>query len=262
MASNLGFMSYVLRAVLFQILVFHLLHTNALSIGRVDRRNEVVLSQDSLDFLLTNNKAWAAEVESKHPGFFNQSAEGQHPKALWLGCSDSRVPESVITNVLPGVIFTQRNIANQVPPNDTNAVAVISYAVEHLEVDRIIVAGHTHCGGVAYCYDHAAVLPKPPPNPLPPLPEPILNAWLGTLYAAAVKLLQGTPLSRDDGLAALTLQNVKMQVANVAGLDVVKHAWKEGRDLRIVGWLYVIETGHLQDLGVCIGPNGTACTTF
>lgn len=223
----------------------------------------MVLTKDPvLDWLLVKNEIWANQTESEHPGFFNKSAQGQHPKALWLGCSDSRVPESVITNVLPGVIFSQRNIANQVPPNDTNIVAVISYAVEHLEVDRIIVAGHTHCGGVAYCYDHAAELPVPAPKPLPSLPEPIFNAWLGTLYAAAVQLIQGQATeSREDGLAALTLQNVKTQVANVAGLDVVKHAWQEGRDLKIVGWLYEIEFGRLRDLGICVGPKGGACTT-
>ncbi|TCD66031.1 hypothetical protein EIP91_001884 [Steccherinum ochraceum] len=214
-----------------------------------------------LQGLLANNSAWAAEVEREHPGFFSKSAHGQHPPVLWIGCSDSRVPESVITNVLPGEIFPQRNIANQVPPNDTDVVAVISYAVEHLDIDRIIVAGHTHCGGVAYCYDHAANLSTPAPKPLPPLPEPVLNEWLGSLYATAVQMFQGGRRpSREQGLHELTLTNVKMQVGNVAGLDVVKHAWKEGRDLKIVGWLYEVEQGLLKDLGICIGPSGRNCT--
>ncbi|TCD64416.1 hypothetical protein EIP91_004097 [Steccherinum ochraceum] len=231
-----------------------LLSTKAADVG-------IVRGDPVLQGLLANNTAWAAGVEKEHPGFFNKSAQGQHPPVLWIGCSDSRVPESVITNVLPGEIFTQRNIANQIPSNDTNVVAVISYAVEHLEVDRIVVAGHTHCGGVEYCYDHAAALPSPPPKPLPPLPEPILNAWLESLYATAVQMLQGgKPPSRDQGLADLTLANVRIQVGNVAGLDVVKHAWKEGRNLTIVGWLYEIEHGLLKDLSICIGPFGRNCT--
>ena len=149
---------------------------------------------------------------------------------------------------------------SQVPINDTSAVAAISYAVEHLQVDRIIVAGHTHCGGVEYCYDNAAKLPYPPPNPLPPLPEPILNAWLGAFYKAAVDIIGGKGLPKEQGLAVLTYANVKMQVSQVAELEVVQHAWEEGRDLRIVGWLYQVEYGLLTDYGICIGPKGSNCT--
>ena len=156
--------------------------------------------------------------------------------------------------------LTFDRFASQVPIRDTNVVAVISYAVEHLHVNRIIVAGHTHCGGVAYCYEHAVKLPHPPPNPLPPLPEPILNAWLGSLYKTAVRLIGGKGLPEELGLEVLTYANVKMQVSQVAELEVVKHAWKQGRDLRIVGWLYEIEYGLLTDYGICIGPMGSNCT--
>lgn len=153
---------------------------------------------------------------------------------------------------------------SQVPTNDINVLSVLSYAIDHLQVDRIVIAGHTHCGGVKYCYTQAASLPKPAPNPLPPLPDPILNTWLANLYTLAVQLLDSGSNQYDNSADAdadqqaameeLTLENIKMQVQNVASLDMVKDAWKQGRDLRVVGWLYQLETGRLKDLGICVGP--------
>ena len=62
--------------------------------------------------LLLENKAWAREVKSRTPDFFKESSKSQSPQFLWIGCSDSRIPISRITNSGPGEIFVHRNIAN------------------------------------------------------------------------------------------------------------------------------------------------------
>ena len=66
---------------------------------------------DVLERLKSQNATWAKGVESEKPGFFEQSARCQHPRALWIGCSDSRVPESVLMACMPGEVFVHRNIA-------------------------------------------------------------------------------------------------------------------------------------------------------
>jgi hypothetical protein len=65
----------------------------------------------ALQSLFDNNGKWADAVSQHDPHFFQQSAEGQHPKVLWIGCADSRVPESVIMACKPGKVFVHRNIA-------------------------------------------------------------------------------------------------------------------------------------------------------
>jgi len=183
--------------------------------------------------LLVQNQAWAASIIAKDPNFFKKSAEGQSPKVLWIGCSDSRCPESVITAALPGDIFVQRNIANQVHLDDPNAVSVIQYAVEHVEVKHIIVVGHTKCGGVETCYKivyEGYHVPGPP-----------LSTFLAPLVQLAKELdLGGKP--RDEALAILTKENVLRQVDNVVhAISGMEH----GNKVTPLGWIYKIEEGLL-----------------
>ena len=79
----------------------------------------------------------------------NLIANGQHPYALVITCSDSRVIPEVIFNKTLGEIFVIRTAGNVI--ND-GELATIEYAIEHLKIKEIIVLGHTYCGAV-----HAAV---------------------------------------------------------------------------------------------------------
>jgi carbonic anhydrase len=98
--------------------------------------------------MLLENVAWARETGHADPDFFPRMAQGQSPKVLWIGCSDSRVPAETVTNADPGDLFVHRNIANLFCPSDDNAMSVLEYAVSVLEVDHVIVCGHYGCGGV------------------------------------------------------------------------------------------------------------------
>ncbi|RVW53113.1 Carbonic anhydrase, chloroplastic [Vitis vinifera] len=88
----------------------------------------------------------------KYPDYYKQLAEGQHPKFLVFACSDSRVSPSHVLNFKPGEAFMCRNIANLVPAFNqlrySGVGAVIEYAVKHLEVENILVIGHSRCGGI------------------------------------------------------------------------------------------------------------------
>lgn len=79
--------------------------------------------------------------------------QGQSPKVLVIGCSDSRVDPAILTGCAPGELFVVRNVANLVPPCECDThhhgvSAALEYAVCHLEVERIIILGHSGCGGI------------------------------------------------------------------------------------------------------------------
>ncbi len=78
--------------------------------------------------------------------------EGQHPKLMIIGCSDSRVDPAQIFDVDPGEIFVVRNVAALVPPFETTpglhgVSAAVEFAVQMLQVRQVLVMGHGRCGG-------------------------------------------------------------------------------------------------------------------
>ena len=86
--------------------------------------------------------------------------EGQHPKTLFIGCSDSRLVPYLLTGAGPGELFIVRNVGAFVPPYDGShglhgTMAAIEFAVLSLKVERIIVCGHSHCGAIRVAYEGA-----------------------------------------------------------------------------------------------------------
>ncbi len=191
----------------------------------------------ALDQLLARNRAWAASMNERDPGFFPRLAQQQSPKYLWIGCSDSRVPANQIVDLLPGQIFVHRNVANVVVHTDLNCLSVVQYAVEVLGVQHIIVCGHYGCGGV-----QAALARQR---------HGLIDNWLRHIQDVEAKYraeMTGlTPAAQHDRLCEL---NVIEQALHVSQTTIVQDAWRRGQDLTIHGWIYSLQDGLLRDLGV------------
>ena len=103
--------------------------------------------------LLKGYQRFRADTYPRQKERFEQTvAEGQHPKLMIIGCSDSRVDPAQIFDVDPGDIFVVRNVAALVPPFETSpglhgVSAAVEFAVQMLEVKQIVVMGHGRCGG-------------------------------------------------------------------------------------------------------------------
>ena len=195
--------------------------------------------------LFARNRAWAAQMENREPGFFASLQHQQSPEYLWIGCSDSRVPANEIVGLIPGEIFVHRNVANVVTHTDLNCLSVLQYAVDVLRVKYVLVVGHHGCGGV-----QAALLNQR---------LGLIDNWLRHIQDVSHKhaaLLDALPEEdRANGLCEL---NVIEQVLNVCQSTVVQEAWERRQQLSVLGWVYSLKDGLIRDLQTTVaGPNET-----
>jgi len=192
---------------------------------------------ESLQALFEANKAWAQRMESERPGFFKRLQSQQHPRYMWIGCSDSRVPANQITGLEPGEVFVHRNVANLVVHSDLNALSTVQFAVERLGVEHVIVVGHYGCSGVLAALESARI--------------GLADNWLRHIQDVRDRhqdLLERVQASsRHDRLVEL---NVIEQVRHVGQSTVVLDAWARGHQLSLHGWVYGIGDGLLQDMEV------------
>jgi carbonic anhydrase len=194
--------------------------------------------KQSYQKLLDNNKKWVTEQLELDPNFFENLSKGQSPEYLWIGCSDSRVPANTITGTDPGEMFVHRNIANMVVHSDMNMLSVLSYAVEVLKVKHIIVCGHYGCGGVLAAMGNQQI--------------GLIDNWLRHIkdvYRYHHNELDAItdPIARGRRFVEV---NVMEQVFDLGKTSIVQNAWKNDQPLHIHGWVYDINDGLINDLGV------------
>lgn len=195
---------------------------------------------ETIKDLLNGNRDWVRNTQKLIPDFFDKLAAGQSPQFLWIGCSDSRVPASEITNAMPGSIFVQRNIANMVIHTDVNLLSVVFYAVKELKVKHIIVCGHYGCGGVKAAMSNNNY--------------GFLNNWLRHIKDVYRLHQEELDSIKDEQkrLDRYVELNIMEQVNNLSKVSFIQEEWETGEFPYIHGWVYSLRDGLLQDLGVTV----------
>ena len=193
---------------------------------------------NEIEIVLQGNREWSRYMTEKEPDFFQKLARQQAPDFLWIGCSDSRVPANQIVGMLPGQIFVHRNVANIVYPSDLNCLSVIEYAVDVLKVRHIIVCGHYGCGGVRAALDNQV--------------HGLIDNWLTRIkdiyvrHAVEIDALD----SAEKRVNRMCELNVIDQVKAVTHTTIVQDAWARGQQLSVHGWVYGLDNGLVNDLGI------------
>ena len=167
---------------------------------------------------------------------------GQAPKALFIGCSDSRVIPDKMIQSNPGDLFVIRNVGNFVPPfspdEDFHATAsAIEYAVSVLKVAEIIICGHTHCGACEHLFEDIEDT------------QTLIHTkkWLelGESAKKSAILSLGANAPRENLLRLTEKLSVIKQIENILTYPGVKERF-EADDLHIHGWCYDVETGDIE----------------
>ena len=188
----------------------------------------------SADELLLRLRHFRSDYFPRHQQRFQDLvAEGQHPKTLFIGCSDSRLVPYLLTGAGPGELFIVRNVGALVPPHDQShglhgTMAAIEFAVLSLHVERIVVCGHSHCGAIRTAYEGA------------PAEAVALTAWLKLIDEA---LLPVQPCA--ESMRRTEQRAVVLQLERLMGYPMVRREVEAGT-LTLHGWHYVIEDGEVH----------------
>ena len=174
-----------------------------------------------------------------HRELFTGLKSKQKPHTLFISCSDSRVDPNLITGTLPGELFIIRNIANIVPPHHYTSehlatTSAIEYAVLALDVQNIIICGHSNCGGCAAC------LAPPPTDKLPHTLK-----WLELAVPARERVFEEA-LGDDPEAREWMMEqyNVVEQLKHLMTYPYIYQKALAGQ-IEISGWHYIIETGEV-----------------
>jgi carbonic anhydrase len=155
----------------------------------------------------------------------------QHPYAVVLTCSDSRVPPELLFDESLGQLFVIRNAGNIV---DSVVLGSIEYAAEHLHVGLIVVLGHESCGAVKATIAGGDV----PPN-------------IGSLVwriKPAVDRMKPSHHDEKELTSASVAENVRRQIGEALVQSNVLREMNEKGELRIVGAVYDLESGKVSFL--------------
>ena len=191
-----------------------------------------------VDSLLAGHGRFKTEYVAAERAFLDRLASaGQHPSALFIGCSDSRVIPELLTDAAPGELFVVRNVANRVPVRDdpdASVGAAIEFAVEHLHVREVIVCGHDQCGGVEAAFADLAGIRA----------GSELAGWLHHLRPA-IERARAAETGRAEQLRRAVEENVLEGIASLATYEPLGAAVAEGR-VHLHGWVYRLADASLR----------------
>src|SRR6266576_3479183 len=153
----------------------------------------------------------------------------QHPFAVILSCSDSRVPPEIVFDQGLGDLFVVRVAGNVI---DDHGLGSIEYAVDHLGARLIVVLGHQSCGAVKAAKETIAAKSKAP----------------GHIQSLVTAIRPAVEATAKDDLDTTIKANVKNVVQALRSSTPILKAKVDSGDIRVIGGYYSLDTGAVTFL--------------
>ncbi|WP_228014889.1 carbonic anhydrase [Synechocystis salina] len=196
------------------------------------------INGDRMQRLIEGLQKFREGYFSSHRDLFEQLSHGQHPRILFICCSDSRVDPNLITQSEVGDLFVIRNAGNIIPPYGAangGEGAAMEYALVALDISQIIVCGHSHCGAMKGLLKLNSLQEK----------LPLVYDWLKHTEATRRLVLDNySHLEGEDLIEVTVAENILTQIKNLQTYPAVHSRLHRG-DLSLHGWIYRIEKGEV-----------------
>ncbi len=193
--------------------------------------------------LIDSYKKFKSRVFEPNSRHYNELAEnGQSPETMIISCCDSRVDPETIFNKGPGELFVVRNVANLVPPFETQGSyhgvsAAIEFAVLNLKVKNLVILGHSKCGGISAALDSSATVQTE---------ANFITKWMSILDGPRQKVrTKCVSCSHEVQQYELEKDGIIHSLENLRTFPCVKYLEEKGR-LNLHGAHYDIKTGELK----------------
>ena len=172
---------------------------------------------------------------------FTRLRQGQSPGTLVISCCDSRADPGMLLGAGPGDIFVVRNVSNLVPPYRNGAEmpgirADIEFAVKGLNVEQIIILGHSGCGGIRALMDGEDSTASQ---------YEFIGAWVSISAPVRDRVLRelaGRP--QAEQMKACEQGAIALSLENLLSFPWIRERVEAGT-LALHGWYFDLDAGQL-----------------
>ena len=184
----------------------------------------------------------SGQLQSEQDRYRELAEHGQTPEIMVIGCCDSRVSPEVIFDARPGELFVVRNVANLVPPYETDGKyhgvsAALEFAVGVLKVKHIVILGHAHCGGIrAYAEDAEPISPGD-----------FIGRWMSLIAPAAEKVGARESMSPTEYLERMEKASIVNTLDNLMTFPRLRKLIERGA-VALHGAYFGVAKGELSVL--------------
>jgi len=202
------------------------------------------------DVLANRFRNFKSQQFTRNAKHYQQLAEhGQQPEVMLVSCCDSRVDPETIFSAVPGELFVVRNVANLVPPYETDGnyhgiSAALEYAALNLEIKHIVIMGHAGCGGIKAAIRQTEAQQTE---------ARFISKWMSMLSQAKLDVLAAHQVADMNKISeVLEHAAIKTSLTNLRTFPFIQEMEKDGR-LELHGCHFMIATGDLSVLNQSTG---------